>query len=260
MKIYQRSQNKFIGTAKKLDFGKDMSIRHNVFSFYGSENKFCTGCDNSICYNKFYINGNNNIVKLGNNIQMYGNDNWQSIHIDGSNNKIVIEDNTALRSLKIFIWGDNNIVHIGKDCSITLTGIHMEQSDNCCIISDKTTTHGRDNKIVQFELDEATTIFIDKDCMISNDVVFRSSDSHSVLNENGQRTNFAKNIKIGKHCWIGMRSMIMKGVSLSDNCIVGAGSILTKSFSESNVVIAGLPAKIVKQKVNWDRKFINMER
>ena len=96
--------------------------------------------------------------------------------------------------------------------------------------------------------------------MISNDVVFRSSDSHSVLNENGQRTNFAKNIKIGKHCWIGMRSMIMKGVSLSDNCIVGAGSILTKSFSESNVVIAGLPAKIVKQKVNWDRKFINMER
>lgn len=187
---------------------------------------------------------------------MYGTTNQQSIHIEGSRNRIIVEDGSTLRFVNLFIWGNDNCIRIGKDCSVTLTGIHMEQSKNSCIIAAGNTMHGRDYKMVQFELDEGTRIFVDEDCMISNDVVFRSSDSHSIVDENGNRTNHAKNITVGKHCWIGMRSMIMKGVCVPDHSVIAAGSIVTKSTDQSHTIIAGTPGKIVKCDIDWDRKFV----
>ena len=44
---------------------------------------------------------------------------------------------------------------------------------------------------------------------------------------------------------------------IADNSIVGWGSIVTKEFNEPNVIIAGIPAKIVKRGINWDRRCIN---
>ena len=38
---------------------------------------------------------------------------------------------------------------------------------------------------------------------------------------------------------------------------VGWGSIVTKRFDEPNVILAGIPAKVVKRGVNWNRKCIN---
>ncbi len=56
----------------------------------------------------------------------------------------------------------------------------------------------------------------------------------------------ARNVIIGKKCWIGMNSMILPGVRLGNNTIVGAGSVVTKSFEQGNCIIAGNPAKIIK--------------
>lgn len=56
----------------------------------------------------------------------------------------------------------------------------------------------------------------------------------------------AKNVIIGKNCWIGMNSMILPGVTIGDHTIVGAGTIVTKSFKEGNCVIAGNPAKKIR--------------
>ena len=49
---------------------------------------------------------------------------------------------------------------------------------------------------------------------------------------------------------------IGKNVSIADNSIVGWGSIVTRRFDEPNVVIAGIPARIVKRGIDWDRKSI----
>jgi len=68
--------------------------------------------------------------------------------------------------------------------------------------------------------------------------------NHDVNNLNNHTK--AKNIVIGKNCWIGMNSILLPGVKLGNNTIVGAGSVVTKSFRHGNIVIAGNPAKVIK--------------
>ncbi len=41
---------------------------------------------------------------------------------------------------------------------------------------------------------------------------------------------WAAEVRIGKNCFIGARSIIMPGVTLGDSTIVGSGAVVTKSF------------------------------
>lgn len=56
----------------------------------------------------------------------------------------------------------------------------------------------------------------------------------------------AREIKIGKNCFIGCNSIILKGTVLGDGCVVGAGAIVSGKF-EDNCVIAGNPAKVIRK-------------
>ena len=52
-------------------------------------------------------------------------------------------------------------------------------------------------------------------------------------------------VRIGRHCFIGIRACILGGVTLGDHCVVGANSVVTRSFPAGSVV-AGSPAQLVK--------------
>lgn len=69
-----------------------------------------------------------------------------------------------------------------------------------------------------------------------------------LMSSNGGDSNLipAKEIKIGKNCFIGCNSIILKGTVLGDGCVVGAGAVVSGKF-EDNCVIAGNPAKVVKK-------------
>lgn len=56
----------------------------------------------------------------------------------------------------------------------------------------------------------------------------------------------AREIKIGKSCFIGCNTIILKGTVLGDGCVVGAGAVVSGKF-DANSVIAGNPARTIKK-------------
>lgn len=98
---------------------------------------------------------------------------------------------------------------------------------------------------------EGMAVKIGERCLFSEEIVIRTGDSHSILNEAGQRINKAKDVAIGNHVWVGNRAMLLKGTKLGDDSVVGAGAIVTGEF-EGGVILVGVPAKVVKEKINWD--------
>lgn len=109
----------------------------------------------------------------------------------------------------------------------------------------------------QFASVEGTKITVGDECMFSHDVNVRTTDSHSILNKEGERINPSEDIVIGNHVWIGIRSTILKGSKLASNSIVAACSLVTsKTQSQENTIVAGVPAKVVKNEINWKRERI----
>jgi acetyltransferase-like isoleucine patch superfamily enzyme len=155
-----------------------------------------------------------------------------------------------IRNCFINIYGHNNRIVIGDKAYINDTELHIEDDSNEINIGKKTTIFGK----THVACIEGTIITIGEDCMFSSDVVLRTGDSHSIIDDTGNRINQSKDIMIGDHVWFGNKTIIIKGVQIAKNSIVGTGSLVTKQFMEDGVVIAGNPADIIKKHVNWLRE------
>jgi acetyltransferase-like isoleucine patch superfamily enzyme len=87
------------------------------------------------------------------------------------------------------------------------------------------------------------------DCLLAWDVLVMDSDWHALSYEHAQTTE--ERITIGDHVWIGCRSLILKGTSLGNGSVVAAGSTVAGMVSEPEVLLAGVPARVVRNKVRW---------
>lgn len=56
----------------------------------------------------------------------------------------------------------------------------------------------------------------------------------------------AKEIRIGKNCFIGCNAIILKGSVLGDGCVVGAGAVVAGKFDDNSVIV-GNPARVIKK-------------
>lgn len=102
--------------------------------------------------------------------------------------------------------------------------------------------------------------------MFSYDIDIRTGDSHSIINTiSNERINYAKDIFIGNHVWVASHVSVLKGVHIFDNSIIASRSVVTKTFKEGNIIIGGIPAKKLKENVNWAKertynKDLNLKR
>lgn len=85
-------------------------------------------------------------------------------------------------------------------------------------------------------------------CAIGRDVVIRSFDGHTVVDENYK---ISKPINIGNHVWIGQGASVLKGIQIGDGAIIGANAVVTKDIP-AHCAVAGNPAKIVKENILWE--------
>lgn len=195
-------------------------------SIYGVGNSIQINLESKFSFiqnTRFNIKGNRNTVLVGSNVRL----NTTTIQIDGDDNKIVLEDNIQ-GSVRLWISGNNCQILIGKNTTIRDANIGVAEANVSANIGD--------------------------DCMLADGIDIRCSDSHSIIDlKSNQRINYAKDINIGSHVWIGRNVQILKGVSVGKDSIIASGAILTKEYP-SNSIIAGIPAQVKRTNVTWSRE------
>ncbi|MBA4707392.1 acyltransferase [Aquitalea aquatica] len=175
-----------------------------------------------------------------------------SIQTKGNNNKIVIGHGCELNGLTIQIESSGNILSIGNSCRIKGRFI-MKVTDKNQISIGNNCTMGGANLICG----EGSSIFIGTDCMLSWGIEIRSTDSHAIFqSSDGKRINPAADIRVENHVWIGAHCTILKGSHIGSDCVVGIHSLVCNSFPDGGQIIAGIPARSIRQGINWDRRLL----
>ncbi len=170
-------------------------------------------------------------------------------HIKG--NTLQIGSSTNLKNVKIVLSGEGNYIQIGEQCSLSGVVIYMNCNNNKLIIGNNVRVNATEQSPTCFNACDGSAIVIEDDCLFSNSIEIHTTDYHKIY-VNNQRYNSSESVHIGKHTWVGLRTLILKGVCLSDNTIVGANSVVANSNDESSVIIAGSPAKVIKRNISWD--------
>lgn len=173
-----------------------------------------------------------------------------TIKLGGRNNRLVIGEGVQLSHCEIRLDGQDNLIEIGPRVRFGSGKIYLRDTRGQHIrIGEDTTVEG-----AYLLVDEAASIDIGRDCMLSTDILIRTGDKHSILDmHNGERLNPSRPISIGDRVWIGRDVQVLKGTVLLPESVVGACSVVSRAFGEGNCVVAGVPARIVKQGIRWDR-------
>ena len=173
-----------------------------------------------------------------------------TIKLGGRNNRLVIGEGVQLSHCEIRLDGQDNLIEIGPRVRFSSGKIYLRDTRGQHIrIGEATTVEG-----AYLLVDEAASIDIGCDCMLSTDILIRTGDKHSILDmHSGERLNPSRPITIGDRVWIGRDVQVLKGTVLLPESVVGACSVVSRAFGEGNCVVAGVPARIVKQGIRWDR-------
>lgn len=91
------------------------------------------------------------------------------------------------------------------------------------------------------------SIKIGKNVAIAENVTIRDDNNHTILYDGYIKS---KPIEICDNVWIGMNVTILKGVTVGEGSVIAAGSVVTKDVPPHSLV-AGVPAKIIKEKIEW---------
>lgn len=172
--------------------------------------------------------------------------------IVGNNIRVEIMPGAVLSDIRIFMRGDNHKLIIGERCSMKGGDFYFED-DHCTVEIGQNTTI----ESAHFAVTEpGKSIIVGQDCMFSSGIELRTGDSHSILDfTTKRRINYAKDIHVKNHVWIGANAIVLKGVTLGNNSIVGTGSLVTSDVPD-NCIAAGIPAKVVKENIDWMKKRI----
>lgn len=194
--------------------------------------------------NRRKVKGTNNQIHINESILKN-----TRIDIYGNDNIIEIKSQTIIDNLTFHIRGSGHHVSIGSNCRFNEGGTIWIEDEGCRLIV------GENTLILNAHIsltESNSSIEIGKNCMLSSDIDIRSGDSHSIIDlATGKRINYASNIKIEDHVWIGAHAKILKGVVIAKNSVIGMGAIVTKNVL-SNTIVAGIPAKTVKTNITWN--------
>lgn len=166
----------------------------------------------------------------------------------GTDNKIVIGENSDLQNSRISIKGSHNKIKLGAGGFLNEVNLIIEGDNNSVIIGDNVFIMG-DTRI--YVVDGAE-VYMGDGCMFSDHIEIRTTDNHSIMDRTtGKRINYEEDVILHDKVWIGTGVTILKGSELAEGCIAGAGSVITRKHMQPHTIIAGNPGREIKCNVDW---------
>lgn len=160
-----------------------------------------------------------------------------------------IGSSSRLTNVEFLIKGKKARVVIGSCCMINNTTFWIEDSDCSIIIGDNTYIGGAHIAVTG----NHKSIIIGCESMLSDGIVIRTGDSHAIIDESsGTKINPEQDVVIDDHVWIAQNATILKGSHLFKDSVVGCNSVVCGVY-DSNSLIAGVPARVLKIGINWDK-------
>lgn len=176
-----------------------------------------------------------------------------SITFNGGGNTVYIAPGASITAVKLIFKSNDSIIVIGPRCRVNQGTLQVSDRGTAIVFGAGVTL---ESGIMIAQEDDAH-ITLGDDCMISNNIFFRTSDSHSILDlATGERINFAKSIHLANHVWVGNSARIGKGVSVGAGTVIAQCALLV-SDAETNSVYGGVPARQIKKGVTWVRELIH---
>jgi len=150
-----------------------------------------------------------------------------------SASSLTLGEGASLNILGDFVVGPGVHISVSKGASLKIGGRRSAGSSGITCNS---------RVMVEFSTE------IGYDCIIAWDVFISDSDWHDIVGSE-------RSIKtlIGNNVWIAHGATIAKGANVPSGCIVGAKSLVLRSEFKENSLIAGIPAKIRREDVEWNR-------
>ncbi len=180
----------------------------------------------------------------------------QNVHVQffGKNNKVILHEQSNLKNTFIEFKGDNATFSV--DGSVGIFGT-FRLGHKCQINIGQGTTS---TNPVYVTCAESTKISIGEDCMFATNNQIRTDDSHAIYDVNtGKRVNPSKDIIIGKHVWVAYGATILGGSNIGSGSVIGAYSLVKNSIP-NNCVAVGIPAKVIKEDIFWERPLLLNEK
>ena len=165
-------------------------------------------------------------------------------------NSILIKKGCLIKNLKIEISGENNKLVIGENCQFYGGGwIRMRDRNGHIIIGDNLNT----SYVFMMKDDNNTNIEIGDNCLFSANIIFRTSDSHSILDRTtNERVNIGANIKIEDNVWIGYGANILKGSKIGHDSVIGTQTVFSGKEIPPYSLVVGVPGKVVRSNICWN--------
>jgi len=171
------------------------------------------------------------------------------LEISGAGHTLIIEPGARLWNVTLRLIGENNTLVIGSYAR--LRGGHYLVEDRGGRIEIGANTTAFSPMAI---CSEGGSIHIGRDCLVAYGLDIRNSDGHSLLDgATGQRINPPADVRISDHVWLGNNCQVLKGVTLGAHSVAAARSVITKNVPASTLV-AGVPAKAIRDGINWDSR------
>ena len=176
------------------------------------------------------------------------------ISFRGEKNHIYIGLGSDVENFTFTIRGAENKIYIGANTHL-IGKVNIRGKQSAFKVGDSTTFQS-----VSAYLSEGCSVFIGEDCMFSARIEIRTSDSHTIFDQNTlKRINKPGDITIGNHVWVGKDVIISKNVHVASNIVIGVKSFVNKDALEEGCIYAGSPAKVVKRNIGWCRELMPFE-